>query len=281
MTTQPNLEELTLYGHFAPLTVQMLAGVPQLLQQHRLAGQQHDNLCGPYWAAILLQTLGINAEPSKLALTAGTVLPIGEPDQWVPAGMNPRQDYAVSLPCTDRLHEAGTSVPGLITAVTLASAANYLFVPLHTQWSPERVEAVIELCQSHPDWQAVPIANIRTGHLWGSNLQVEDAIAYLNGEVITIPAADWDVGHFVMLAGMVKGSQQNLILVGDTYPKLGWSGYYLQSPGAIAAALNRDDGTEGGILLFVKAGDHAAVEQAAQTQGFKIAAWDNGSPVTP
>jgi hypothetical protein len=281
MTTQSIHEELALHQHFASLPIQLLAGVPQLLQQHRLSGQQHDNLCGPYWAAILLQAKGINAEPSELASTAGTVLPIGEPQQWVPAGTNSRQDYAVSLPCTDRLDEAGTSVPGLIAATTLASEANYLFVPLHTQWSPERVEAMIELCQSHPDWQAVPIANIRTGHLWGSNLQVEDAIAYLSGESITIPAADWDVGHFVMLAGWVKGSQQNLILVGDTYPKLGWEGYYLQSPEAIAAALNRDDGTEGGILLFVRAGDRAAVEQAAQTQGFTITAWDNGSLVVP
>lgn len=55
----------------------------------------------------------------------------------------------------------------------------------------------------------------------------------------------------------------------------GWNGYHLQPASAIAAALQRDNGMEGGILLFVAAKFQAEVERQAQKQGVDVAAWDN------
>ena len=58
----------------------------------------------------------------------------------------------------------------------------------------------------------------------------------------------------------------------------GWDGYHLQSPGALAAALQRDDGKEGGVLLFVAAKDKVKVERQAKEKGFEIAPWDKCTP---
>jgi hypothetical protein len=102
-------------------------------------------------------------------------------------------------------------------------------------------------------------------------------MAYLNGKEITLPAADWDVGHFLTLAGRVEGPVQSLVLVRDTYPEFGWDGYHLQSASAIALALNRDDTHSGGVLLFVAAKDKVEVERQAKERGFATLCWDNGT----
>jgi len=124
----------------------------------------------------------------------------------------------------------------------------------------------------------IPLCNIRTSHLWGSQLPVSDAIAYLKGDLISAPPADWNVGHFLILAGLVKGESRSLVLVCDTYPTFGWQGYHLQSLEAIAQSLNRGDGCEGGILLFANRLDQVAIEQHVRDQGFWVNVWDNGSP---
>ncbi|MBV8886340.1 MAG: hypothetical protein JO235_20430 [Chroococcidiopsidaceae cyanobacterium CP_BM_RX_35] len=261
------------------LSLQLFPTPALLEQEHHLAGQQPDNLCGPYWAAILLRAHGFtNLDVEQIALTAGSVLPIGDPATWLPLGASSRQDYRLPLPQTEQAKEAGTAVAGLIDAVSSAAEGRYVLVPLRAVWSPERVEALMALCWEHPKWEAVPLCNLRTGHLWGSRLLLSDVIAYLNGKEITIPAVDWDTGHFLTIAGNVEGQARSLILVRDTYPSFGWDGYHLQSASAIANALNRNDGHEGGVLLFVAAGNKAEVERRAQERGFAIREWDNGTP---
>ncbi len=265
----------------ALFSIKLLPGALRVNQLHRLAGQQPDNLCGPYWAAMLLQASeDIGVDSTKLALLAGSVLPIGEPVNWVPPGASSRQDYSCQLPLTEEIEYAGTSIQGLIEAVSRDSEGKYALVPLRATWTPQQVAALFTLCQNHPNWEAVPICNIETGHLWGSHLALVDAIAYLSGEDIQAPQADWAVGHFVTLAGSVEGSKRSLVLVRDTYPVLGWDGYHLQPEEAIASALQRDDGKEGGVLLFIGAKDQAEVEQQARKQGFDIAVWDNGTPMS-
>lgn len=259
-------------------SVQFFPGMLQIAKEHQLAGQQHDNLCGPYWGAILLRSRGFSTTSEQLAHVAGSVLPVGEPSNWVPRGATPRQDYGLPLPAASRTEDGGTSAQGLIEAVAQAAAGAYCLLPLKADWSAERVETAIALCQNHPDWNAVPLCNIKTGHLWGSRLDLLTAIAYLNGQEMMPPPADWDVGHFVALAGTVVGAERSLVMICDNYPIFGWQGYYLQSAEAIAQALNRDDGHEGGILLFLATDDKQQAEQQATAQGFLIGAWDNGSP---
>ena len=260
-------------------SVQLLPGMAQLANAHRLAGQQHDNLCGPYWVAMLLRSRGFHQlTPERVAQVAGSVLPTGDPTTWLPKNAKSRQDYGLALPVAIGLGDAGTSAQGLMTAVMQLSEGTYTLVPMQAEWSAAWVITILDLCRSNPDWQAVPLCNIRTEHLWGSSLAVREAIAYLHGETIEPPAADWNVGHFLALAGTVQGQARSLLLTCDTYPSFGWQGYHLQPADAIAQALNRGDGNGGGILLFIATQDKTQVEQQAKEKGFAIDVWDNGSP---
>ena len=262
--------------HFS---VQLLPGMTQLTDKHRLAGQQHDNLCGPYWIALLLRSRDFHQlTPEQVAQVAGSVLPTGDPQTWLPKHTSSRQDYRLALPVATGLSDAGTSAQGLITAIAQLSDGAYTLVPIQAKWSAERVGTILDLCRSNPGWTAVPLCNIRTDHLWGSHLAVSDAIAYLNGAPITPPSPDWKVGHFLALAGIVDGQSRSLILACDTYPSFGWQGYHLQPMDAIAQALNRGDGNDGGILLFIATHDKEHVEQSMRAEGFVIDVWDNGSP---
>jgi hypothetical protein len=72
-----------------------------------------------------------------------------------------------------------------------------------------------------------------------------------------------------------------LVIVRDTYPTFGWDGYHLQPVEAIANALSRDDGAEGGVLLFVAAKNKVEIEEEARARGFDIAVWNNGTPWPP
>lgn len=257
---------------------ELLPGSDRLTPVHRLAGQQQDNLCGPYWVAQLLKAFGgADLSPEAVALLAGTHLPPGE-GIWVPSGASPRQDYSRSLPLAETTEASGTSAAGLIRAASVASDGRFVLVPLQADWSAAQVKALPKLCQENPHWEAIPLANVQSGNLWGSKLSFADAVAYLQGENIQPPAADWRVGHFLTLAGTIKG-EKTLFLVRDTYPIFGWNGYYLQSAAAIAAALNRNDGCEGGVLLFSAAQHQGEIEQQAQAQGFQVKVWDNGTPV--
>ena len=264
----------------ACFSVKFLPGAERINQPYRLAGQQPDNLCGLYWASMLLQAYGVTGvDVTQLALLANSTLPIGDPTDWVPLGASSRQDYSQPLPETANVREAGTAATGLINAVFQASSGRYVLVPLRANWSPESLKTLIALCQKNPRWEAVPLCNVQTGHLWGSRIALANALAYLAGEEISPPKADWDVGHFVTLAGSVEGNKRSLLLIRDTYSIFGWDGYYLQPQDAIASALRRDDGKEGGVFLFVAAENQAEVEQQAREQSFNIASWDNGTPI--
>jgi hypothetical protein len=85
------------------------------------------------------------------------------------------------------------------------------------------------------------------------------------------------VGHFVELSRIVRGRAGSLVLVVDSYPSLGWMGRHLQPPAAVAAALERDDGREGGVLAVVPAGEAASVEALAGELSLEIRLWDNGT----
>jgi hypothetical protein len=120
------------------------------------------------------------------------------------------------------------------------------------------------------------IANVRTGLLWGSRPPVEALLEALDGaDVAEPPPADWDVGHFVELVGLVRGRGGSLLVVRDSYPALGYRGIHLQPPAALAAALNRDDGRQGGVLAVIEPRGAGAVEAVASELGLKTEMWDN------
>lgn len=262
------------------MQLNFLPGMKALVAVHRAAGQQPDTLCGPYWIALMLKVFAhIEKSPSEVGELAGSVLPLGDPVDWIPAGASPRQDYKVKLPHTERLAIAGTSIFGLMQAVQQATGDRFSLIPVQADWTAQRVQHLLNLCQDYPTWRAIPIANWNTSHLWGSAIPLIDILHYLNGDRMTPPPPDWDVGHFAVLAGQVVGSAQSLVVVQDTYPMFGWDGYHLQPYDAIAQALNRpSDRQGGGILFFVQTELRSVIERVLQTQGFRLAPWDNGTP---
>jgi hypothetical protein len=261
--------------------VRWLPGADRLAQAHRAAGQQLDDLCAVHWASILLSSDGISVDTEALALDACTILPPGDPEGSVPGGESPRRDYRTLLPVATRPEDGGTSVFGLIEAVAAASGGARSLVPLRAAWTGERVSAVLGLCGQNPAWEAVPLANVRTGRLWGSRLPLADALAWLAGSDVPPPMPDWDVGHFMTIAGTLEGSARSFLVVRDSYPHLGWDAHHLQPVEAMAAALDRGDDREGGIALYVAGDDRHHVERAAKDAGFDIGGWDNGTRWPP
>ena len=234
--------------------------------------QQKDNLCGPFWAARVLRELGFDTDEDTVALAAGTTLADRAVDS-VPPGAVSRTDYAHELP-TAPPAAAGTAADGLAAAIEELSAGAVRAVPLRGDWTPERVERVVEAAPT-PDTRL--LANVRTGAFWGTRPSIESLVAELAGHEVEGPAAEWDVGHFCELTLLLRGPAGALVLVHDSYPTFGIGARHLQPPRAVAAALNRGDGREGGILAIVTAERAGAVEQLAHETGLAVEFWDNGS----
>jgi len=213
--------------------------------------QQKDNLCGPFWAARLL-----GADEDEIALRAGTILP--DPDEGsVPPGAKSKTDYTIELP-KGPPEESGTSAQGLLEAI---EAAGVECIPIRGPWSAEHI---VQLLEAKGD--AYLLANVRTGPFWSSKPPVEAVVAELAGEEADGGPHEWDVGHFVHVERLIGG---RLVLVHDSYPTLGWNGRHLQPARLVAAALERRDGREGGILA-INPSDN--LRQIAN-----IGLWDNGT----
>ena len=241
--------------------------------------QQKDNLCGPFWAARVLNESGYSAwdgEPideDLIALRARTVLPEAHAGSDVPPGAVTQTHYRHELP-TAPVAQSGTAAAHLAQAIEAASSGQLSCVPLRGQWNAERVERLVEEAR---ELGARLIANVRTGRLWGSRPPIETLLGELEGRPVQAPAADWDVGHFVELEVLIRGPKGSLVVVHDSYPSLGWDGRHLQPPRALADALLRGDGREGGVLAVTTGPSEESVKALAARIGLEIGVWDNGT----
>lgn len=241
--------------------------------------QQKDNLCGPFWAARVLNDAGFaqwdgqRIDEDLVAMRAGTVLPDSNAGVSVPPGAVSRTAYRYELPVAP-VKASGTSPRGLMNAIESASAGTLRCVPIRGKWTDARIERLVD---EAPRLKARLIANLRTGRLWGSRPPLDVLLAELEGQPVGDPAADWDVGHFVELAMLIRGPRRSLVLVRDSYPSLGWAGHHAQPARVLAAALLRGDGREGGVLAVVPHGGVDAVVALATELGLDIGAWNNGT----
>jgi hypothetical protein len=241
--------------------------------------QQKDNLCGPFWAARVLNDAGFDEWDGELidqdavALRAGTALPEPSGEPSVPLGAVSKAQYRLRLPLV-RAEESGTSPAGLVMVIEQASGGELRAVPIRGLWSADRVERLVGEAAG---LGARLIANVRTGKLWGSHPAPEQVLAELNGEATTGPAADWDVGHYIELAMLIRGPRGSLVAVRYSYPTLGWEGNHVQPPRTVAAALVRGDGREGGVLAVVHQRGAADVAALVRQLGLEVGVWNNGS----
>lgn len=241
--------------------------------------QQKDNLCGPFWAARVLNESGFatwDGEPideDLVALRAGTVLPDLHSDAGVPPGALSRAAYRYKLPVAP-IEQSGTSARGLIEVIEAASGGELRCVPLRGAWTVDRIERLVDEAR---EFGGRLIANVRTGRLWGSRAPMAILLGELEGRPVQDPAADWDVGHFVELRMLVRGPARSLVVVHDSYPSLGREGHHLQPPRVLAAALLRGDGREGGVLVVVPRTRVDAAIALAVEVGLDIGTWNNGT----
>jgi uncharacterized protein DUF6885 len=241
--------------------------------------QQKDNLCGPFWAARVLNESGFTTWDGEaitedlVALRAGTRLPEAHDGSDVPPGAINHVSYRYQLRMAP-VEQSGTSAEGLARAIEAASNAKLRCVPLSGDWNAHRVERLVDEAAG---LGSRLLANVRTGHLWASRPPVDILLAELEGRSVVEPEADWDVGHFVELEMLIRGPRGSLVVVHDSYPSLGWEGRHMQPPHALAAALERGDGREGGVLVIVpKAGVEAAKALASEI-GIEVRFWNNGT----
>lgn len=266
-----------------PAQITYLPYLDQLRQRHHLAGQQPDNLCGPYWVALLLQAFGdLPVSAVDVALAAATVVPSqGNPRDWLPPGATSRLGTNYDrIPTTADVHCSGTAIDGLIQATASLSAGHFCLVPLQTQAWETDLPTLWQLCQNHTEGPIVPLLNCHTSYLWGSRPSQTHVKAYLDGTPIHPSPPDWDVGHFALLAGYLQGNVNALYVVLDTYPHFGWGGLHLQPPDALCHSLVRPDHpTTGGIALFMATAVRSHLQPQLTDSGFQISPWDNGSPM--
>jgi hypothetical protein len=256
---------------------EVVPGPRDFVLLHERAMPQKDQLCGPFWGALTLSAAGHAASQEEVALRAGTALAEGDPAGWLPPGAAPRTDYAATIPVAPNEASAGTSAKGVARGIEELSGGTLAVVPVAGPWSAASVVSLVESTAARAPECAL-IANLRTGRLWGSRPPVRLLLDYLLGRPVVAPPPDWDCGHFLTIAACVGGPGGALVVLRDTYPQLGWGGYHLQPAGAVAAALERGDGLEGGVLCACDAPAAEALAGRLQEVGFELRHWDNGSP---
>lgn len=267
------------------LGLDLLPYLEPLLAAHHQNNQQPDNLCGPYWISLLLKAYGnLAVSPVEVAIAAATILPSqSHPSDWLPLDAVSQQgpNYG-QIPTQSDLTICGTAIAGLIHATNALSSGQYCLIPLQTPDWQAGLSIVLDLCQSHPVWQAIPLLNPHTRYLWGTTPSPLTITHYLTSKPITPPPTDWSVGHFNLLIGAITQDSNTLYTLLDTYPQFGWQGLHLQPPDALGQSLHRpQQTTQGGLALFVKTKLRPEIENLVLEEGFNISVWNNGSPAGP
>jgi hypothetical protein len=258
-------------------SVKLVLGARDLAGLHERAIPQKDQLCGPFWGALALSAGGRPTDQDEVALLAGTTLAEGDPAQWLPPGVSPRTDYSLSLPISPDGLSSGTSASGLARSIEELSESALKVIPVAGPWRGATVVGLVEIAAAEMPGCTL-VANLRTGHLWGSRPPARLLLDHLLGLPVEPPVADWDCGHFLAIVATLSGPGNTLVALRDTYPELGWGGYHLQPAEVVAAALERGDGHEGGVLCVCEVSAAGAFAGKLEGAGFELRHWENGTP---
>ncbi len=92
---------------------------------------------------------------------------------------------------------------------------------------------------------------------------------------------NWKVGHFVVLAGMLRytgnGRDSYFYILQDNYKERGRSGYLLQPAEQLRKSMVRNDGKQGGIMIIGPEKEEQRLKNILP-DGVEIGIWDNGTP---
>jgi len=267
-------------GATTPLQLTLLPGARELLALHDRELPQRDDLCGAFCGSLALAAAGVagrGAEPldqDAVAVAAGSV--VAGTHGSLPYGETGRRDYRLAIPVIDDPDLSGTTAAGVREAIESLSEGSLAAVPVTGPWSATALDALFAVLAGYQRPVSL-IANVATHHLWGSRPSVSRLLSYLLDGTREGPQPDWRVGHFVLVVGRVTGPGGHLYAIADTYPALGDRGIHLQPSERLAAALERSDMPEGGMLVVVAAEDASATREAIAGLGLREAIWDNGT----
>ncbi len=108
------------------------------------------------------------------------------------------------------------------------------------------------------------IANVHTGALWAPSVSEDQVARYLATGADDGPDNDWQVGHFVAIAG----TRGPLVDIADSYAS---RALHVQPAERVVAALERR-----GVLVVTE--DRAGTRSRIAAAGLRSELWDNGSP---
>lgn len=252
------------------------------------AVNQRDNLCGCFWAWVALCAFdGCNLpDEEEVAVVAGCVVPVGPTDPafslpWKGEGVTASWPYRLALPTSVDDQSIGASAQGLARAVDVLSEGRLVALPYRAdRWTALIVQELISQLSALGSVPVLAVANVATEHFNGSTLGADTVINHvLLGKALPYVEPDWRVGHFCSLAGVLRGSTAELVVIRDTYRAMGWRGYHVQTYAAVANALERDGTGAGGVLLITTAALVDDVRAAVENLALLNELWDNGSPL--
>lgn len=264
------------------MAMTLLPGARTLLAVHARELPQRDDLCGAFCGALALRAAGIedrDGEPvdqDAVALAAGSIVSRFTDLAILPFDEEGRRDYRLSLPVVEDAATSGTTAAGLAAAVEIVSGERLVAIPYTGPWTASTLGGLFEVLAAL-ERPATLVANFASHHLWGGHARADQLLDYLHDGELAGPPPDWDVGHFACVIGRVQGPGGSLYGVADTYPSLGNGGVHLQPQECLAAAIERRDMPEGGMLAIVFAGDAPAVRTASGSLGLVEGIWDNGT----
>jgi hypothetical protein len=266
----------------ATLEITLLPGARELLSLHADELPQRDDLCGAFCGSLALRAAGIGlpgGEPldqDAVAMAAGSVVSRLADIAALPYDEPGRRDYRLALPLVEDANASGTTAGGLVRALDQLSDGRLEAIPYTGPWTAATLGGLFDLAAAL-ERPVTLIANLATRHLWGSRAGVSELLDYLLAGEPTGPPPDWDVGHFVIVLGRVRGPGGTLYALADTYPSLGDGGVHLQPQERLAAALERRDIPAGGMIVLASAEDASAVRSGAGELGLLEGIWDNGT----
>lgn len=216
---------------------------------------QPDQLCGPFAGhAALHAVLPAHAVPSLVELARSSATRIWDEDvaAWRPDGAAFDTTGWDTLARAASREHGGTAATALALALGQSGAA---VVPVPSGGQVALADLLRAVAGA--PYPVGVVANLRTG------------------PVVPEELADWDVGHFVVLWGLVEAEPVR-VGIADSYPEAGTpglpAGCRLVTVAQLHAALTEPPGR--GLLLLCRAGEKEAVGALVTDAGLTTGSWD-------
>ncbi|MCD0452618.1 hypothetical protein LO762_26045 [Actinocorallia sp. API 0066] len=250
--------------------VRAFPGTSDVLRAHAAALPQPDQLCGPFWAALVTG----RPDLGRLACAAGTAVWEGEAAWSRPAGEPAHAVNWEGLPRAASPEAAGTSPDGVGRALRSGARDGLEAVPVTGEWTTGRLVALLRLLVDGAA-PGVVIANPHTAPLV-RHADEAGLRAYLDTGADPWPTEqEWRVGHFVGVWGAVFGRRGALVALADGYPSLGSDGLHLQPASRMARALARSAPGSGGLILRTPKARVPWLEDRLTEIGLEPRWWEN------